>query len=130
MESSVICLDTSILIDFFRKKRKENSVLYKLSKNYDSFVVSVITEYEIYVGSTDEQNIFWEDFFENITILPFDSETRKIAVGIYKSLKTKNRLIEVPDIFIGATAMQYNYPLATFNTKHFKQIEDLRLISF
>jgi tRNA(fMet)-specific endonuclease VapC len=127
MEDSMICLDTSILIDFFRKRKKENSVLYQLTKRHKVFAVSVITEYEIYTGSTNEQKVFWEGFFLDVTVLPFDSETNKNAVEIYKNLKQSNKLIEIPNIFIGAIAIKHKLKLATLNTKHFERIKDLEL---
>lgn len=128
MESEVVCLDTSILIDFFRKKKKENSVFYQLTQKYQLFAVSVITEYEIFTGSNKEQQEFWDDFFMKIVVLPFDSETNKIAVNIFKELKSKNKLIEIPDILIAATAMKNNMKLVTLNTKHFERIDDLKLV--
>ena len=128
MENEIICLDTSILIDFFRKKKKEYSVLYELSQKYVMFATSVITEYEIFTGSTKEQQAFWEDFFTNIVVLPFDSETSKVAVEIFRGLKMKSKLIEVPDILIAATAIKNNMQLATLNKKHFERIEGLQLV--
>ncbi|MEY4904182.1 MAG: hypothetical protein RLZZ292_1997 [Bacteroidota bacterium] len=83
MENEIICLDTSILIDFFKK----------------------------------------------IVLLPFDSETNKEAVKIYKALKAKSKLIEIPDILIAATAVKNNIKLATINKKHFERIENLNLIT-
>jgi len=45
-------IDTSILIDFYRKSDKTNSVWYKLVKQNYVFAVSTITKYEIYAGAT------------------------------------------------------------------------------
>ena len=125
----MICLDTSILIDFFRKEKKENSLFFRLTQQYRIFTVSVITEYEIFVGSNQEQKEFWENFFSRIVVLPFDSASSQMAVQIFKDLKAKNKLIEIPDILIAATAMQNNLPLATTNLKHFDRIEGLDLVS-
>lgn len=125
----MICLDTSILIDFFRKEKKENSLFFRLTQQYRIFTVSVITEYEIFVGSNQEQQEFWENFFSRIVVLPFDSASSQVAVQIFKDLKAKNKLIEIPDILIAATAMQNNLPLATTNLKHFDRIEGLELVS-
>lgn len=125
----MICLDTSILIDFFRKEKKENSLFFRLTQQYRIFTVSVITEYEIFVGSNPEQQEFWENFFSRIVVLPFDSASSQMAVQIFKDLKAKNKLIEIPDIFIAATAIQNNLPLATTNLKHFDRIEGLELVS-
>lgn len=124
----MICLDTSILIDFFRKEKKENSLFFRLTQEYRIFTVSVITEYEIFVGSNQEQQEFWENFFSRIVVLPFDSASSQMAVQIFKDLKAKNKLIEIPDILIAATAMQNNLPLATTNLKHFDRIEGLELV--
>jgi predicted nucleic acid-binding protein len=124
----MICLDTSILIDFFRKEKKENSLFFRLTQQYRIFTVSVITEYEIFVGSNQEQQEFWENFFSRIVVLPFDSASSQMAVQIFKDLKAKNKLIEIPDILIAATAMQNNLPLATTNLKHFDRIEGLELV--
>lgn len=125
----MICLDTSILIDFFRKEKKENSLFFHLTQHYQIFTISVITEYEIFVGSNQEQQEFWENFFSRIIILPFDSASSQVAVQIFKDLKAKNKLIEVPDILIAATAIHNNLPLATTNLKHFDRIEGLELVS-
>ena len=125
----MICLDTSILIDFFRKEKKENSLFFRLTQQYRIFTVSVITDYEIFVGSNQEQQEFWENFFSRIVVLPFDSASSQMAVQIFKDLKAKYKLIEIPDIFIAATAIQNNLPLATTNLKHFDRIEGLELVS-
>lgn len=93
MESEIICLDTSILIDFYRKKLKEKSAFYKLTKIYKLFAVSIITEYEIMIGAKPEEIDFWKDFFERITILPFDKRANDIAVEITKKLKAKPRTV-------------------------------------
>ena len=55
MANQMICLDTSILIDFFRKTNKENSAFYRISSQHTLFAVSVITEYEIFTGTTPDQ---------------------------------------------------------------------------
>jgi predicted nucleic acid-binding protein len=49
MVKEIICLDTSIFIDYFRKKNKGGTFFVKLSEKYD-FAISVITKLEIGVG--------------------------------------------------------------------------------
>jgi len=127
MEDTLICLDTSVLIEYYRKTEKENSFLFQLTDKYGSFAISVITEYEIYVGSNTEQDAFWNDFFEEVKVLPFDSEINRTAIELYRSLKRERKLIDIPDLLIGATALFYNLPLATLNEKHFERIKELSL---
>ena len=129
MENTLICLDTSILIDYYRKKDKSKSLFFRLTEKYSIFAVSAVTEYELYLGNSQEQNIFWNDFFAQITVLPFDTSVAKQAVAIYKQLKKQSMLIDIPDIMIAGTAMQNNVQLATLNQKHFERINDLKIIT-
>ena len=126
--SDAIMLDTSILIDFFRKENKENAILFSLSAKYKHFYVSVITEYEIFSGSTPTQQNFWETFFSKMNILTLDSNCTQQAVSIHKVLKRKNKMIEIPDLLIAATALTHQLPIATINKKHFERVEGLLII--
>ena len=128
-KSFIVCLDTSILIEYYRKKDKSKSLFFKLTKEYSMFAVSAITEYEIYSGSNSEQDKFWDDFFKMILILPFDSETNKIAVKVARELKSKNKSIEIPDLLIASAALRNNSKLATLNKKHFERVDGLELIT-
>ena len=128
MKEEMICLDTSILIDFFRKTKRENSAFHKLKKKYSLFAVSIVTEYEIFVGSNEAQKEIWDKFFKEVTILDFDKSATKEAIKIHNQLKRKNKLIEMPDIFIAATAVSNSIKLATLNTKHFDRVNNLKLV--
>ena len=129
MENTIICLDTSVLIDFYRKKDKSKSLFFKLAEKYLFFAISAITEYELFIGNSQEKNIFWNDFFSRVVVLPFDTEAVKHAVEIYKQLKQENNLIDIPDIMIAGTVLQNNMPLATLNKKHFERINGLTIIT-
>lgn len=129
MENSVVCLDTSVLIDFYRNRDKSKSLLFRLTEKYPFFAVSAVTEYELCLGNSQEQNIFWDDFFSRVIILPFDSNAVKQSVNIYRQLKQQNKLIDMPDIMIAGTVLQNNMPLATLNRKHFERISGLEIIS-
>ena len=78
MENSIICLDTSVLIDYYRKKNKSKSLFFKLTEKYSVFAVTAITEYELYIGNSQNQNVFWDDFFSRIIVLPFDTKAVKL----------------------------------------------------
>jgi len=129
METALILADTSVLIDFFRKSDKSNSYLINLIKKGHVFSISAITEYEIYSGTTGEQKLYWQDFLKIIEVLPFDKKAVKIAVEINNDLKRKRKQIDIADLFIAATAISNQIPLATLNTKHFERIESLNLIT-
>lgn len=128
MESKVVCLDTSVLIDFYRKKDKSKSYFYQLAEQYDAFAVAAITEYEIYTGSSPEKDLYWNEFFEKVTSLPFDSRVISEAIDIERQLKRDRKQIDIPDLMIAATAKTNGLPLATLNVKHFERIEGLEVL--
>ena len=128
MENQIICLDTPVLIDYFRKVNKSKSFFYELTKEYDLFAVSAITEYEIYYGSNVDQDLYWDNFFNKIISLPYNSEANRVTTRIERDLRQKNRLIDKPDIMIAGTAIANNIKLATLNIKHFERIAGLELI--
>ncbi|WP_423146245.1 type II toxin-antitoxin system VapC family toxin [Rubrolithibacter danxiaensis] len=124
----VILVDTSILIDLFRKTDKRNSRLVALVRQGYTFSISAITEYEIYAGATEPQKSYWEDLLNKIEVLPFDQAVVKLAVDINNSLKKKRKQIGIADLFIAATAIANKLPFATLNIKHFERVDDLEFV--
>lgn len=127
MENRRVLVDTSILIDFFRKENKKNSKLYKIQQNH-SLYASTITEFEFLAGVKDETIVSLKHFFSKINLLPFDSKAAAKASSIFKDLKSKNQIIEFRDIFIAATAIANNLPISTLNIEHFKRVQDLKIL--
>jgi tRNA(fMet)-specific endonuclease VapC len=128
MAKKLVLVDTSILIDFFRKSDKSNSHLLKLVTEDFIFCISAITEFEIHMGTTPDQADYWEDFLYRTQVLAFDKEIARAAVDISKALKKQSKLIGMADIFIAATAVHCRLPLATLNLKHFERIEELQIL--
>lgn len=129
MANKIILVDTSILIDFFRKTDKSNSILINLVKKGYSFKISAITEFEIYSGTNKNQLSFWNQLLEKIEILAFDKEVVKVAVELNNALKSKRKQIDIADLFIAATAINNKLPIATLNKKHFERIDNLKIIN-
>ncbi|GAB3420758.1 type II toxin-antitoxin system VapC family toxin [Niabella aquatica] len=129
MAGKIVLLDTSILIDLFRKSDKENSVLVSLIRQGFTYCISSVTEYEIYTGTTSGQTDFWNKFLQKTEVLSFDKNAAKVAVEINKELKRKRKLIDIADLFIAAIAIANNLQFATLNKKHFDRIDDLVIIT-
>ncbi len=53
-------IDTSLLIEYFRKTDKHNAKLVTHFKNYNHIFISSITEFEILNGAKQAQLDFWE----------------------------------------------------------------------
>lgn len=129
MESRLICLDTSVFIDYFRKKNKESTLLFQLADQRKTFLTTSITKFEVLRGATKAQQFFWETIFGRIDVLPFDDESANIAADIFQKLKSQNKLIGIPDLLIASVAIQHQLPLATLNTREFEKVNDLKLYS-
>ena len=128
MENKIVLVDTSILIDLFRKTDKTNSALIALVRNGYIFIISAVTEYEIYCGASLIQTNFWEDFLRKTEVLLFDKKVARIAVEINYDLKRKSKQIAIPDLFIAATAIANNLMFATLNKKHFNRVVGLKML--
>lgn len=126
---NIICLDSSTLIDHYRKKIKEKTFFYQLTKSYYGFVLPVTAHFEILVGSNAKQHSFWKNIFDDLLIIPYQPHINETAINILKELKIKRKTIEYKDLLIAATSLHYNYSLATINEKHFQNIEGLHLIT-
>jgi predicted nucleic acid-binding protein len=124
----MILLDTSVLLETFRVKDKTKTLFFRLSEKECNFGISIITYYEILIGSNDKQSDYWNDFFKFITIIPFDMDCAVKAVDIYKYLKQRNKMIELSDLTIAATALAKELSLATHNAKHFERIAQLDIL--
>ncbi len=127
-DNRLVYLDSSVLIDFYRKVNKEKSFFNSLLKDYELFSVSVITQYEVYIGADTIRKVFWDDFFINIVIVPFTSPLVFTSILIERALKLKRKSIDFRDLGIAATALHYKEPFATMNAKHFINIDGLELI--
>jgi tRNA(fMet)-specific endonuclease VapC len=124
----MILLDSSILIDLFRKKDKIKTAFYNLSQEYSELCISAITYYEIGIGNRKSHFEYWEKLTENLTVIPFDKACSISAIDIYLDLLKANNMIDLADLLIGATASAHNMPIATLNVKHFERIKNLEII--
>ncbi|RDC55520.1 type II toxin-antitoxin system VapC family toxin [Pedobacter chinensis] len=129
MADQIVMVDTSILIDYFRKKDKSKTRLFALSKKFENLCISSITEFEIFTGAKSEQLDFWKTILTNFIVFPFDSDAALTAVEIQNKLKKLRKTIDKADLFIASTAVAYNLVFDTSNRKHFENIEDLKLLN-
>jgi len=91
----IILVDTSILIDYYRKTEKANSAWVALVRQGYKFAISAVTKYEIYFGATKNQLAFWGNILQAIEVIPFDEVSAQTAVDINSALKTKRKQIDI-----------------------------------
>lgn len=121
-----ILLDTSVLIDYFRRNIKEETQLNQLILKEYSISTSIIAYAELYAGkgvwehSEAEEEL--ETLFLQIDILPIEKPIARIAGRIRASYG--NNLL---DAMIAATAIHHKLELVTLNTRDFAKIKGLKL---
>jgi len=125
----MILLDSSVIIELFRKKNKGQTLFYELSEKEHSFCISTITHYEVGIGNKEIHQAYWEKISSNLEILPFDKSCSECAIKIYLELKKRNSLIPLADLLIGATAIANKLPLATLNFNDFEKLSNLKIVT-
>lgn len=109
-------IDTDVLIDFLRGKRKAKEYLESIV-NDSVIYCSAITVAEIYAGMRKSEQ---EQTVNLIDSLNITDVTRKISekAGIYKR-DEKRQALELDDCIIAATAFENGAILAACNGKHY-----------
>ena len=124
----MILLDSSVLIELFRKQNKKKTLFYRLAENETDFSISSVTHYEFGIGDKSSEDKYWNELYDRLVVIPFDKSCSQTAIDIYLALKKQNKLIDLADLLIGATAVTYSYKMATLNRKHFERIPDIQLV--
>lgn len=122
-------VDTSLLIDYFRKTDNNNAKLLTHFRSYKQLYISCITAFEILNGAKQLHLNFWNGMLPRFTILPFDSDAARQAAAITQQLKSKRKTIDKPDLLIAATAVAHGLPFDTLNVKHFIHIDKLLMLT-
>ncbi len=121
-----IVVDTSIIIDFLRRKDKVNSLLYHLAE--EDLSVSIITHTELYAGKSvwehNEPKEILEKVLSGISFIPLDKTISQKA-GYIKSYTN----ISLIDAVIAATALVQNMEVATLNIKDFEKVKAIKIVN-
>ena len=123
-----IFIDSCVIINHLRAKDKANTPLAGVLHQYTEIFLSTVVEYEIEVGMTEFHRELWNSIRKRLKVCPFETVAVLAACKIKHGLRAKGIQIELADLFIAATAIAYDLPLATLNHKHFEQIDGLKLL--
>ena len=129
MADKKLMVDTSLLIDYFRKTDKNNAKLVTHFRNYKQLYISSITEFEVLNGAKQLHLDFWNGMLPRFTVLDFDSKAARQAASITEQLKSKRKTIDKPDLFIAEIAIANGLHFDTLNIKHFTHIDKLLMLT-
>ncbi len=126
---SRVVVDTSVLVDFLRRRDRKTTVLDALVDRAEhEFYISLITHTELYSGSSvwerSQARRELELVLAGFTILPFSQEISEKAGWVRATYR-----LSPPDAIIAATALEYGLPVLTFDVSDFKKVKGLKLFS-
>lgn len=124
-------IETSMIVSFLRGKNGAIQALTNLEGELTSSFVCLAELYEgIYrVKKKEKVEKAVMNFFSGLSqVFGIDGNIAKNFGQIRADLKTKGKNIEDLDILLAATCLAYNLTLVTYNPKHFKRIDNLKVL--
>jgi len=130
----MIFLDTDIISFYHFAVKNVVDKVNELLDNNKQICITVINKYEILRGHKWKENKQKEHLFRmfmaDCDIFTIDDLVIEIASDIYADLRKKGITIDEGDILIAAIVIANNGTLVTNNTKHFENIEQLRVVNW
>lgn len=128
-----VILDTSVLIEAERREFEIDK--FTENRGDEIFGLSVITTAELLHGvhRADsrkrrlKRSAYVEKVIEFFPVYVFDISTARIYSQLWSDLSSKGIQIGAHDLIIGSTALSLGFSVATFNLRHFKRIEGLKV---
>jgi len=125
--------DTTVLIDLWRYKKKPARLRDLEAKvGMESIAIPWITEAEFGRGAY-HQNSSWEDlegFLEAFSRIALDRATMKTYCELWSRMARQGSSTSYPDLWIGASAVNFRAPVLTRNPGHFEKIPGLEVVSY
>ena len=121
----VLC-DTNVFIHAFNGREDTINKLTEIG--LENVALSVITVMELYQGMSNKMELAqMKRKIRYYDIVEIDTEISKLAATLIEDFRLSHSL-QIPDAIIGATAVIYQIPLFTYNTKDFNFIPGIQLI--
>lgn len=129
----IYCLDTDILIEYFRGNEKIAAKISSLEEQ-DGIALTWLSFYEFFKGIYISQKLSEEAFLKNLLssclVLESTFESSRIGGEIYAALKREGKLINDADILIASIVKANRATLVTNNTSHFSRVSGLLVMNW
>jgi tRNA(fMet)-specific endonuclease VapC len=123
-------LDSDVVADYLKGRNSARTLLEPLFP--DGLAISIITYAEVYEGvyygrdrRRHEQG--FRAFLHAVAVLSLTQAVARRYAVLRGSLQRQGQIIDQPDLFIAATALQHDLILVTRNRQHFERIPQLQL---
>lgn len=130
----MICIDTTALIDLYKKDAELINVLSKVTEHIST---TSINSLEIEFGLDPKINSyyiekeFYHKLINSLIILDFNLECSKESSRIFWELNSKGQPIGKFDCMIAGTLLSNGInTIITKNKKHFEKIKGMKVLSY
>ena len=126
-------LDTNVIIDLLNGN---SNILANFKNAYVSATVKIpdLVYYEVLRGfeysDPKNQKVGFEIFANHCGIVYMDKSVLEEAAKQYEKIKKNGITIDDDDILIGSFAIEKESVLVTNNTKHFKNLNGIKLVNW
>lgn len=117
-----VCLDSDVIIAFFRKEARAISLIESLEAELCTTSINV---FEVWYGKRKHEPVV--QFFEYMTIFELGKDEAVKAAELFTALEKTGQSLEFRDIFIAACCIQHDAELITFNKQHFERLKSYGL---
>lgn len=121
----MITVDSNIVIGYLAEDSEISSFLNHCRETGMYLYISTVVASEVLAFEmTDEERRIVKNFLKNFIIVPFTEELVDLVANLRMTSK-----IKLPDAIIAATALHTATPLLTRNTKDFKKVKGLKILT-
>ena len=128
-----IILDADVII--LGEKGGFDLVSWLTSRPGDEFEIAAITVAELWHGVERATGIhkarrqqYLRTILDLLPVIAYTEQTAYEHARIWAELESSGKMIGFYDVIVGATALERGCEVATFNRRHFSQIQGLRII--
>lgn len=128
-----LILETTFLVDLERELARGSSgpaQEFLESRRHVRLHITYTIAGELAAGASLSDRERWREFVAPFRILPFHEDVAWQYGQSYRYLQGQGLLIGTNDLWIAATALAYDMPLATRNGRHFRRVPGLKLASY
>jgi predicted nucleic acid-binding protein len=118
-----LLLDTSVLIDVLRSRRRRRELLAQLARSGHSLATSALNVAEVFSGMRPEEQNQTEAFLEALDCYPISRMAGQLAGTLKNKWARKGRTLTLADAIVAAIAMENDCTLMTDNHKDFPMPE-------
>ena len=125
-------IDTNILIRLERETRSGNpdvATNFFQSLTDTRICITPTVAGEIACGASMIGREVWEKFLMPFELVPINAETTWQYGVQYRDLAKRGELIGTNDLWIAATALAHQLPVATSNTGEFQRVSGLKVVA-